>query len=152
MTAPSTTPSPSISIRQVEDYVFTIDFGAVMPALLVDEAAPIGGGTGPMPEQLLIAGVANCLCASLVFALSKFRQDGKGVAADAHCRIDRNPDGRLRVVGIDVALRLGAMAEGMPRIDRVLDQFERFCTVSESVKAGVPVAVEVYDAAGARLR
>jgi hypothetical protein len=50
-----------------------------------------------------------------------------------------------------VRIRLGAAAEAMPRIDRVLEQFERFCTVSESVKAGIPVAVSVEDADGARL-
>jgi hypothetical protein len=39
----------------------------------------------------------------------------------------------------------------MPRIDRVLEQFQRFCTVSESVKAGIPVAVTVEDGGGRRL-
>jgi organic hydroperoxide reductase OsmC/OhrA len=146
------TAQPSISIRQIENYVFSVDFGEVVPTLLVDEAAPIGGGTGPMPEQLLIAGVANCLCASLAFALGKFRQNGGSVSADARCRIDRNAEGRLRVSGIDVDLRLGAAAGDMPRLDRVLEQFERFCTVSESVKAGVAVAVAVYDATGTRLK
>ena len=34
------------------------------------------------------------------------------------------------------------------QIDRVIEQFERFCTVSESVKAGVPVRVTVEDGAG----
>ena len=143
---------PSVTIRHVKDFVFTIDFGESLPDLLVDEAVPIGGGQGPHPEQLLIAGVANCLCASLVFALGKFRQDGNGVEADARCKIERNAEGRLRVLGIEVGLRLGAEARDMPRIDRVLEQFERFCTVSESVKAGVPVSVTVHDAAGSRLK
>jgi uncharacterized OsmC-like protein len=143
---------PSITIKQVGNFVFTVDFGDSLPDLLVDEAVPIGGGTGPSPEQLLIAGVANCLCASLVFALGKFRQDGQGVEAEARCRIDRNAEGRLRILCIDVELRLGALAENMPRIDRVMEQFERFCTVSESVKAGVPVEVVVRDAAGIRLK
>lgn len=144
--------APSIKIRQVEKYVFTIDFGDQLPELLADEAAPIGTGTGPSPEQLLVAGVANCLSASLVFALGKFRQDGMGVEAEASCRIDRNAEGRLRLFGIDVELRLGAEAKDMPRIDRVLEQFERFCTVSESVKMGVPVEVTVTDGKGIRLK
>jgi uncharacterized OsmC-like protein len=142
---------PTIRIAQVGAYVFTVDFGAALPDLLTDEAPPIGGGTGPVPEQMLIAGVANCLCASLVFALGKFRQDAQGVAAEASCRVARNPEGRLRITGIDVRIRLGADSESMPRIDRVLEQFERFCTVSESVKAGIPVAVTVEDGGGRRL-
>lgn len=143
---------PTIRIRQTGAYVFTVDFGAALPDLLTDEAPPIGGGSGPFPEQLLITGVANCLCASLVFALGKFRQDGKGVEAEAVGRLARNAEGRLRIVRIDVGIRLGAAADALPRIDRVLEQFERFCTVSESVKAGIPVTVSVEDGAGARLR
>ncbi|MWV24439.1 OsmC family protein [Methylobacterium sp. 2A] len=142
---------PTIRITQVDAYVFTVDFGAALPALVTDEAPPIGGGTGPFPEQILISGVANCLCASLVFALGKFRQDARGVAAEAQCRVERNAEGRLRITGIDVRIGLGAAAAEMPRIDRVLEQFERFCTVSESVKAGIPVAVSVTDRDGTRL-
>ena len=145
------TAAPSITITQVGDYVFSVDFSKALPALRVDEAEPIGGGTGPHPEQLLIAGVANCLCASLVFALGKFRQDGGGVSAEATCRIGRNDDARLRIVGVDVRITLGATAADMPRIDRVLDQFQRFCTVSESVKLGIPIAVSVRDGTGAQL-
>ncbi|TXM68524.1 OsmC family protein [Methylobacterium sp. WL12] len=145
------TAAPSITITQVGDYVFSVDFSKALPALRVDEAEPIGGGTGPNPEQLLIAGVANCLCASLVFALGKFRQDGGGVSAEATCRIGRNDDERLRIVGVDVRITLGATAADMPRIDRVLDQFQRFCTVSESVKLGIPIAVSVRDGTGAQL-
>ena len=143
---------PTIRIRQTGAYVFTVEFGHGLPELLTDEAPPIGGGAGPFPEQVLVAGVANCLCASLVFALGKFRQDAGGMEAEATCRVERNAAGRLRISGIDVGIRLGAAAEAMPRIDRVLEQFERFCTVSESVKAGIPVAVSVVDGTGARLR
>lgn len=146
------TAAPTIRITQVEDYRFTVDFGGALPHLAVDEAEPIGGGQGPFPEQILIAGVANCLCASLVFALGKFRQDGGGVCAEAACRVERNAEGRLRIVGIDVGIRLGAEAVDLPRIERVMEQFERFCTVSESVKMGIPVAVSVRDGKGVSLK
>lgn len=144
--------NPTISITQVADYRFTVDFGCALPTLLTDESVPIGTGEGPFPEQLLIAAVSNCLCASLVFALGKFKQEGGGVSARARCEVGRNAEGRLRIQGIDVAIALGAVEAEMPRIDRVIEQFERFCTVSESVKAGVPVRVTVEDGAGARLK
>ena len=66
--------------------------------------------------------------------------------------MERNAEGRLRITGIDVRIGLGAAVAEMPRIDRVLEQFERFCTVSESVKAGIPVAVSVADRDGTRLK
>ena len=144
-------PGPSITITQVEGYKFTIDFGGVLPYLLVDEAIPIGSGEGPFPEQLLVSSVTNCLCASLVFALGKFKQEGGGIRAEARCEVTRNAENRLRITGITVSINLGATAESLPRIDRVLEQFQRFCTVSESVQAGIPVAVSVRDGAGTLL-
>ena len=143
---------PRVSLRQLSAYRFEVDFGADLPPLLADEAEPIGGGAGPFPEQMLIAAVANCLCASFVFALGKYRQEAHGITAQARAEIGRNAEGRLRVQGIAVEIALGAEAGDLDRIDRVLAQFERFCTVSESVKAGVPVSVGVTDSAGRRLR
>ena len=63
----------------------------------------------------------------------------------------RNAAGRLRIGGIDVAITLGAAAASMPRLDRVLAQFEPFCTVSESVQAGIPVTVSLTDVDGTPL-
>ena len=144
--------APSITISQIDGFKFVVDFGAAFPPLETDEPDPIGRGEGPSPEQLLIAGVSNCLCASLAFALGKFGQDGEGVTATASAIITRNAERRLRIGGIEVAISLGASAAAMPRIEQVLAQFERFCTVSESVKAGIPVSVTVRDGDGERLR
>ena len=101
----------SITIRQIEGYRFEIDFGEAFPNLAVDEAPPYGGGEGPYPEQILVAGVTNCLCASLVFALGKFKQDATGLAARSSFRVERNADGRLRISGIEVGIALSAPAE-----------------------------------------
>ncbi|MDR4305037.1 OsmC family protein [Chelatococcus sambhunathii] len=150
MTLP--TSKPAIRIRHVEDFRFLVDFGPPLAELAVDEAPPIGGGEGPFPEQLLLASVANCLVASMVFALGKFRQNPRGVSAEARCELGRNAEGRLRIQAIEVLISLDAEASEMDRIDRVLEQFERFCTVSESVKRGVPVSVTVRDGAGRQLR
>jgi uncharacterized OsmC-like protein len=144
--------APSITITQVEGFKFLIDFGPAFPALISDEPEPIGHGDGPSPEQVLIAGVSNCLCASLAFALGKYRQDGGGVTARASARIVRNAEQRLRIGGIEVEITLGAATAAMPRIAQVLAQFEQFCTVSESVQAGIPVTVAVRDATGDRLK
>ncbi|GJD59756.1 OsmC family protein [Methylobacterium dankookense] len=139
---------PSVTLRHIADYRFEVDFGDFLPRLSVDEAEPIGTGEGPFPEQLLTASVANCLCASLVFALAKYRQRAQGIEAQARAQVERNAEGRLRVTGIAVEITLGAEAASLDRIDRALEQFQRFCTVSESVKAGIPVAVTVSDSAG----
>jgi len=142
---------PNITITQIEGYKFTIDFGGILPHLMVDEAIPIGSGEGPFPEQLLVSSVTNCLCASLVFALGKYKQEAGGIRAEASCEVTRNAENRLRITGIRVSISLGTTADAIPRIDRVLEQFQRFCTVSESVQAGIPVAISVQDGAGTLL-
>ena len=144
--------SVSVSITQVDNYRFTVDFGVNLPALIADEPAPLGAGSGPSPIQLLLAGVANCVSASLLFAFGKFKQDPGGIFTTATCRVDRNERNRLRVIGIDATIRLGRAGAQLEHLDRLLSQFEEFCTVSQSVQAGIPIVVYVEDATGAVLK
>jgi hypothetical protein len=47
---------------------------------------------------------------------------------------------------------LGVPAAALTHLDRVLDQFEAYCTVTQSVGLGIPVAIEVFDSLQARLK
>ncbi|HET8695649.1 MAG TPA: OsmC family peroxiredoxin, partial [Aquabacterium sp.] len=40
----------------------------------------------------------------------------------------------------------------LQHLDRVLDQFEAFCTVTQSVGQGIPVKVMVSDSEGKQLK
>ena len=140
----------TVTLTHVENYQFLIDFGVSAP-LQSDEPHPIGQGLGPSPEQLLGASIANCLCASLFFALTKYRQPADGVTADVAISTDRNERGRLRIKAVDVDISLPIDARNEEQIGRALGQFEDFCTVSESVKGGIPVNVSILDGAGALL-
>jgi uncharacterized OsmC-like protein len=141
-----------VTLRQQQDYRFEIDFGAGVPALIGDEKAPLGGGTGPTPVQLLAAAVGNCLSDSLLFALRKFKQAPEPISAEVTADIGRNAEGRLRVQGMAVRLQLGVAADTLQHLDRVLDQFENFCTVASSVSQGIPMQVTVFDATGRQLK
>ena len=142
----------SITVEQREQYRFLVDFGAALPELLGDEPAPLGGGAGPSPSQLLLAAVANCLSASLFFALQKYKQDAGGITTTASARIDRNEENRLRVLEIAVTIRLGKGGAEIEHLDRILTQFEPFCTVSQSVRHGIPISVAVEDGQGVRVK
>ncbi len=133
----------SVILDQEEDYRFRVDFGN--SELIVDEPPPLGAGTGPNASRMLAASVANCLSASLVFCLKKFRQDVKGVRTTASGTLVRNEKGRLRVGEIEVVIRLDSNYE---HLDRCLTQFEDFCVVTASVRAGIPVRVRVEDREG----
>jgi uncharacterized OsmC-like protein len=141
-----------ISLRQQQDYRFEIDFGAGVPALVGDEQPPLGGGSGPNPVQLLAAAVGNCLSDSLLFALRKFKQAPEPISTEVTADIGRNAEGRLRVLGLEVRLQLGVPADALLHLDRVLDQFENFCTVASSVSQAIPVRVAVFDATGRQLK
>ena len=143
---------PRVLLRQQQDFQFEIDFGAEVPKLLGDEHPPLGQGRGPTPVQLLAAAVGNCLSDSLLFALRKFKQAPEPIQCEVTADIGRNAQNRLRVLGLDVVLTLGVPAAKLEHLDRVLAQFEDFCTVASSVSQGVPVRVTVRDADGQQLK
>jgi hypothetical protein len=56
------------------------------------------------------------------------------------------------VLSLKVVLTLGVPAAQLEHLDRVLATFETYCTVTESVRAAIPVEVQVLDSLGARLK
>lgn len=142
----------SVRLTQVQDYQFDMDFGIPGLAIRADEPAPLGQGTGPSPQQLLAAAVGNCLSASLLFALRKFKQSPEPLGCTMTARVGRNAENRMRVLGLGARLTLGVPAAALEHLDRVLGSFEDHCTVTQSVNPAIPVTVEVFDALGVRLK
>ena len=120
-----------------------------MPPFIGDEPPPLGKSAGPSPAQLLAAAVANCLSDSLLFALRKFKQAPEPIETLATCEVGRNSENRLRILGINVELSIGVNAGEVDNLDRVLHQFQDFCTVSSSINPHIPVRVTVKDISGA---
>lgn len=145
-------PMQSVRLVQRQDYQFDVHFGTGVPALLADEPAPLGQGAGPSPVQLLAAAVGNCLSDSLLFALRKFKQQPEPITCTVAAEVGRNAEGRMRVLRMQATLTLGVPAANLQHLDRVLSQFEGFCTVTQSVAGAIPVTVEVLDATGAVLK
>lgn len=137
----------TISLKRIENFLFQIDFGA-FGNVLTDEPEPLGGGEGPNPSAMLAAAVANCLSASLLFALRKHKEDPGELTATVTGRIERVERFR-RVTGFDVQIRLGVPQESLPGLENAVAVFENFCTVTQSVRHGVPVTVEIVDSTGA---
>jgi organic hydroperoxide reductase OsmC/OhrA len=142
----------TIELMQLADYRFEAHFDdPSIPALVTDEPAPLGAGAGPNPARLLATAVANCLAASLLFAMRKFGNRPDPLRALATTTMARNERGRWRVARIGVDLHLGAIASDLKSLPRVLAQFEDFCIVTQSVRAAFPVDVRVFDHAGSML-
>jgi organic hydroperoxide reductase OsmC/OhrA len=138
-----------LSLKQTGDYEFRVRFdGTAIPDLVTDETAPLGGDAGPNPSRLLATAVANCLSASLLFALRKYKNAPDSLTAKARCTLTRNEHGRWRVTHIAVDLNLSDATGVLEHLDRALAQFEDFCIVTESVRQGIAVDVSVRDATG----
>ncbi|MDA8360585.1 MAG: OsmC family protein [Gammaproteobacteria bacterium] len=135
---------PLVTIEQLHDYRFAVSFENTN-GFCTDEAPPTGGGDGPSPSQLLAAAIGNCLAASLFFCLKKRMTAMEPLRATVSGRVERNAQGRLRIAGMTVVLDVSAADA------RCLDLFERYCTVTESVRNGIPVHVQVRDSEGTLL-
>ncbi|MDP3512761.1 MAG: OsmC family protein [Sulfuritalea sp.] len=142
----------SFTLEQQEDYAFLIRFDQDIPPLLTDEPPPLGRDAGPNPSRLLAASVANCLSASLLFALRKFKNNPGPIVTVVTAHMERNEAKRLRVGSVDVMIQVDAPADSLEHLDRVLDQFEDFCVVTQSVRSGFPVHVTVRDGTGKLLK
>lgn len=142
----------SVRLTQERDYRFRIDFGEGIPAIHGDEPPPLGGRSGASPVQLLAAAVGNCLSDSLLFALRKFKQNPEPIHCEVVANVGRNAENRLRVLALHAKITLGVPAAQLQHLDRVLATFETYCTVTQSVGQGIPVTVEVTDAAGVKVK
>jgi len=139
-----------IDLKQQADYRFEVHFeGTEITPLQTDEPPPLGGGTGPNPARLLGTAVANCLAASLLFALRKFGNKPEPIEASCTLAPERNAQGRLRIPRIDVQIRLGVPWSALKHAARAVAQFEDFCIVTQSVRGGIDVQVRVVDSTGA---
>ena len=142
----------TVELTQQHDYRFDIHFAQTIPVLTSDEPAPLGTGQGPSPVQLLCAAVGNCLSDSLLFALRKFKQAPEPLRCTVEAEVGRNAYNRLRVLRITATLRLGVPAARLEHLDRVLAQFEAYCTVTQSISQSIPVTLQVFDSTGTQLR
>lgn len=142
----------TVHLQQQTDYRFNIQFDQGIPTLTSDEPAPLGTGTGPSPVQMLCAAVGNCLSDSLLFAFRKFKQAPDPIHCEVQAQVGRNDQGRVRVLNMEAKLKLGVSGDQLEHTERVLSQFEEFCTVTQSVRKGIPVHTRVLDVNGVILK
>lgn len=129
----------TIELVQQADYRFEVHFdNPAVPVLTTDEAPPLGGDAGPSPARLLTVAVANCLSASLLFSLRKFKNDPGALRASATTSLVHNEQDRLRVGRIQVDLHLGVVQAELKLLERALAQFEELLRRHAERARGVP--------------
>lgn len=133
-----------IEIKNIEDYRFEVKFDKEsMGQIMTDETEDVGGdGQGPSPSRLLAAATLNCLMASLKFCLDKKRVGMSSLKGKVTVTIER-VDKRLRVTKLDVDIRPEIDEEDREKLMQCVDIFENYCVVTESVRNGIDVDVNV---------
>lgn len=142
--------SHHVTVRLARGYEFVAEFNDLpgAPSILLDEPKPLGDERGPNAAALIGAAVGNCLAASLTFCLRRARMDVEQLTADVTTHVTRNDQGRFRISSIDVELAPVVGGEAH-KLERCSDLFEEFCTVTASVKRGIPVHVSLKQPAEA---
>lgn len=142
----------AIDLEQEEGYAFKLKFDwHDVPDLLLDSSPPLGQSAGPDAERILAGAVGYCLTASLLFCMRKFKQCPGRMRTAVSGVLTRNERGRLRIGRLDARIHLNDVAGTIAHLERCTQQFEDFCVVSESVRRGIPVNVEIVDATGRRI-
>lgn len=131
-----------LTLEQLEGYEFKVGFDKPYPELHTDEPPPLGKDVGPNPARMLAVSVANCLSASLIFCLSKKGEKVAGVKSKVHVELVRNEQRRLRIGSVDVTIQ-APVARDSAALLACLDDFEDFCIVTQSVRSGLKVNVDV---------
>jgi organic hydroperoxide reductase OsmC/OhrA len=136
----------TLTLEHLEDYEFKVKFDKkILDDMLVDEPPPLGGLAGPNPSRLLAVSAANCLSASLLYCINRGEVPPASVTTEATVTIVRNEKKRLRIGRIDVALQMSEALSGAQKMKRCMNLFEDFCVVSDSIRNGIPIGVEVMD-------
>ena len=112
-------------------------------ALIVDEPPPLGRSAGPNASRVLSAAVGNCLGASLLFCLRKAKVEVNNLKTVVRTSLARNSEGYWRVSHINVKNEPEINPEDASGFKRCLEIFERYYVVTQSVREGIAVKVEV---------
>ncbi|MBL8913721.1 MAG: OsmC family protein [Archangium sp.] len=131
-----------LTLEQLAGYEFKVGWDKPWAELKTDEPPPLGKDAGPGPSRMLAVAIANCLASSLLFCLSRKGEKVEGLTARVHVEIVRNAERRLRVGKVDVTLKAPLERDSKALLE-CIDTFEDFCTITESVRAGVQVNVNV---------
>ncbi|MEZ4299740.1 MAG: OsmC family protein [Polyangiaceae bacterium] len=133
----------AIQVEQVDGFDFRVRFDKEQFAeLRLDEPPPLGKDAAPNAARVLAAAIGNCLSASLVFCMQRSGVKTEGLRSEVKVQIVRNEQRRLRVGKVSVTLHPKVDAANAALV-KCLPAFEDFCTVTQSIRDGIDVEVQV---------
>jgi uncharacterized OsmC-like protein len=133
-----------VSLTLTDGYAFAMNSGmAGVPGIVIDEPPPLSKGLGPNPTRVLAGSIAACLGSSLLYCLKKARVEVRGIRVEVEGTTVRNERGRLRAGPIAIRIVPDIPQGDHPRAKRCMELFEDFCVVTDSVRQGIAIDVQV---------
>jgi len=77
------------------------------------------------------------------YTYQQLAQKGMGIQTTVKATQEKNEEGLLRIRKLEVEMNLDVDEQDRPRVTRCLDIFENYCTVTQSVRKGTEVTVNV---------
>jgi uncharacterized OsmC-like protein len=137
-----------VSLRWVGEKELEVSFDkADSHKLSIEASAELGGkGKAPDPNRVLAAAIGGCLTLSLLLNLQGFKASPKELTTRVRYTIGIGEQGLARFKSIDVEIK-PVFGETVKKdfLKRITDNFQKFCTVTESVRKGIPVNVTIKD-------
>ena len=133
------------------DWTDNIGFTATarqFSGLKIDEPVEFHGkDKGPSPVEYFAIGIGGCLGTSFAYCLKKMDVPFKGmkiaIDVDMH-HADESGGGVLRITGVTAEINVTLEENGDEEVlDLCIDSFKKYCVVTQSVMAGVPVIVKI---------
>ena len=138
--------NPKVGITLERDMIFKCNLGEmkVKDCFIDDTHEEEADMLGPNPSRLLGLALLGCLSASFIFCLKKKELTVDDLKAEAELTIARNKKGFWRVMKIDVDLNIRISdPDTRKRADQCKKMFEQYCIVTQAVREGIDVEVNI---------
>ena len=135
-----------VGLSLEEEMIFKCDLGQIkMQDLYIDEKNKREAEKiGPNPSRLLALAVLGCLAASFTFCMSKKDLKVGDLDGKAEVILKRSNKGFWRVKRINVTINPKIDDPIMrKRADQCRKMFEQYCIVTQSVRNGIEVNVDL---------
>lgn len=135
-----------VGLNLEEEMIFKCDLGEIkVEDCYIDETHDKEPEMwGPNPSRMLGVAILGCLSASFIFCLKKKDFAIENLNAKGEVTIARNEKGFWRVKKIDVKIEPKIdTSEMRKRADRCRKMFEDYCIVTQAVREGIEVNVNL---------
>ncbi len=135
-----------VGIKLEEGMIFKCDLGKIkMNDLFIDDQNKKSiDKIGPNPSKLLALSVLGCLAGSFTFCLQKKNISLSDIEGKAIITSKRNEKGFWRLKKIDIILNPNIDNPQMrKRADQCQKSFEQFCVISESIREGIDININI---------